>query len=66
MSEVICDRRKKARGKAQVHETVVRPVMMYSLEMVALSERQEVELAVAELRMLRIFFWNDEDADIFH
>lgn len=65
MSEVICDRRKKARGKAQVHETVVRPVMMYGLEM-ALSERQEVELEVAELRMLKILFWNDEDADIFH
>ncbi|KAF7710422.1 hypothetical protein C0J45_1609, partial [Silurus meridionalis] len=39
---VICDRR-----------TVVRPALLYGLETVALNKRQEVELEVAELKMLR-------------
>ncbi|KAF7700092.1 hypothetical protein C0J45_11115, partial [Silurus meridionalis] len=48
---VICDRRVKVKGK--VYGTVVRPAMLYGLETVAMSKRQEVELEVAELKMLR-------------
>ncbi|KAF7702399.1 hypothetical protein HF521_001682 [Silurus meridionalis] len=50
---VICDRRVSVRVKGKVYRTVVRPVMLYGLETVALSKRQEVELEVAELKMLR-------------
>ncbi|KAI5099908.1 hypothetical protein C0J45_10460, partial [Silurus meridionalis] len=50
---VICDRRVSPRVKGKVYRTVVRPAMLYSLETVALSKRQEVELEVAELKMLR-------------
>ncbi|KAI5107698.1 U6 snRNA-associated Sm-like protein LSm6 isoform X1 [Silurus meridionalis] len=50
---VICDRRVSARVKEKVHRTVVRPEMLYGLETVALSKRQEAELEVAELKMLR-------------
>ncbi|KAI5617633.1 hypothetical protein C0J50_22801 [Silurus asotus] len=50
---VICDRRVSVRVKGKVYRTVVRPAMLYGLETVALSKRQEVELEVAELKMLR-------------
>ncbi|KAI5618911.1 hypothetical protein C0J50_21582, partial [Silurus asotus] len=52
-ARVICDRRVSARMKGKVYRTVVRPEMLYGLETVALSKRQEVELEVAELKMLR-------------
>ncbi|KAI5093285.1 hypothetical protein C0J45_16423, partial [Silurus meridionalis] len=47
---VICDSRVSARMK--VYKTVVRPEMLYGLETVALSKRQEAELEVAELKLL--------------
>ncbi|KAI5085808.1 hypothetical protein C0J45_1025, partial [Silurus meridionalis] len=50
---VICKSRVSARMKGNVYRTVVRPAMLYGLETVALSKRQETELEVAELKMLR-------------
>ncbi|KAI5106417.1 hypothetical protein C0J45_4114, partial [Silurus meridionalis] len=49
---VISDR--SARVKGKVYRTLVRPAMLYGLETVALSKRQEVKLEVAELKMLRL------------
>ena len=37
----------------KVYKTVVRPAMMYGLETLAIGRRQETELEVAELMMLR-------------
>ncbi|XP_051780741.1 uncharacterized protein LOC127527129 [Erpetoichthys calabaricus] len=53
VSGVICDRRISARVKGKVYRTVVRPAMLYGLETVALTRKQETELEVAELKMLR-------------
>ena len=53
VSGVICDQRLSAKVKGKVYRMVVRPAMMYGLETVALTKKQEVELEVAELRMLR-------------
>ena len=53
MSGVICDRRLSACVKGKVYKTVVRPAMLYGLETVPLTKKQEAELAVAELKMLR-------------
>ena len=53
VSGVICDRRVSARVKGKVYKMVVRPAMLYGLEAVALTKRQEAELEVAELKMLR-------------
>ena len=53
MSGVICDRRVPARVKGKVCEVAVRPAMLYGLETVALKKRQEVEMEVAELKMLQ-------------
>ncbi|KAK3568487.1 hypothetical protein QTP86_008540 [Hemibagrus guttatus] len=50
---VLCDRKISARIKGKVYRTVVRPAMMYGLETVSLRKRQESELEVAELKMLR-------------
>ncbi|KAK3528551.1 hypothetical protein QTP70_002791 [Hemibagrus guttatus] len=53
VSGVLCDRKISARIKAKVYRTVVRPAMLYGLETVSLRKRQESELEVAELKMLR-------------
>ena len=52
MSGVICDRRVPARVKGKVYKVAVRPAMLYGLETVALTKRQEAEMGVAELKML--------------
>ena len=41
MSGVICDRRVPARVKGKVYKVAVRPAMLYELETVALTKRQE-------------------------
>ena len=38
--------------KGKVYKMVVRPAMLYGLETVPLTKKQEVELVVAELKML--------------
>ncbi|KAK3515253.1 hypothetical protein QTP70_013016, partial [Hemibagrus guttatus] len=53
VSGVLCDRNISARIKGKVYRTVVRPAMLYGLETVSLKKRQESELEVAELKMLR-------------
>ena len=53
MSGVICDRRVPARVKGKVYRVAMRPAMLYGLETVALTKRQEAEMEVAELKMLR-------------
>ncbi|KAK3538187.1 hypothetical protein QTP70_032945 [Hemibagrus guttatus] len=53
VSGVLCERKISARIKGKVYRTVVRPAMMYGLETVSLRKRQESELEVAELKMLR-------------
>ncbi|KAK3543094.1 hypothetical protein QTP70_010647 [Hemibagrus guttatus] len=50
---VLCDRKISARIKGKVYRTVVRAAMLYGLETVTLRKRQESELEVAELKMLR-------------
>ncbi|KAK3542012.1 hypothetical protein QTP86_010329 [Hemibagrus guttatus] len=50
---VLCERKISARIKAKVYRTVVRAAMLYGLETVSLRKRQESELEVAELKMLR-------------
>ena len=53
MSGLLCDKRVSARLKGKIHRTVIRPAMMYGLETVATTKRQEAELEVAEMKMLR-------------
>ncbi|KAK3569572.1 hypothetical protein QTP86_001661 [Hemibagrus guttatus] len=54
VSGVLCDQKISARIKGKVYRTVVRPAMLYGLETVSLRKRQESELEVAELKMLRL------------
>ncbi|KAK3528289.1 hypothetical protein QTP86_030040 [Hemibagrus guttatus] len=53
VSGVLCDQKISARIKGKVYRTVVRAAMLYGLETVSLRKRQESELEVAELKMLR-------------
>ena len=53
MLGVMCDKRGSERMKGKVNKTVVRPEMLYGLEIVALTKRQKAELEVAEVKMLR-------------
>ncbi|KAK3514285.1 hypothetical protein QTP70_012904 [Hemibagrus guttatus] len=53
VSGVLCDTKISARIKGKVYRTVVRLAMLYGLETVSLRKRQESELEVAELKMLR-------------
>ncbi|KAK3548848.1 hypothetical protein QTP70_021035, partial [Hemibagrus guttatus] len=53
VSGVLCDRKISTRIKGKVYRTVVRPAMLYGLETVSLRKRQESELEVAELKMLK-------------
>ena len=59
---VMCDKRMPARLKGRVYTAVIRPAMMYGLETVPLTKRQEKEMEVAEMRMLRWSLgWTRED-----
>ncbi len=42
-----------AKVKGKVFSSVVRPAMLYGMVMVALTKRQEGELKVAKMKMLR-------------
>ena len=53
MPGVICDRRLPARVIGNVYKVAVRPAMLYGLETVVLMKRQEADMEVAELKMLR-------------
>ena len=52
MSRVSCDKRVE-RERERERERVVRPAVLYGLEMVVLTKRQVAELEVAEQKMLR-------------
>ena len=52
ISGVICDRKLPARVK-KVYSSVVRPAMVYELEMVAVKKKKVEEMKVAEMKMLR-------------
>ncbi|XP_077407522.1 uncharacterized protein LOC144038707 [Vanacampus margaritifer] len=53
VSGVMCDRRVSAKMKGKVYKTVVRLAILFGLETVPLRKRQEAELEVAEMKMLR-------------
>ena len=53
MAGVICDRRVPARVKGKVYKVAVRPAMLYGLDTVAPTKRQEAEMEVTDLKMLR-------------
>lgn len=50
---ILCDRRVPAKVKGKLFKTMVRPAMLYGMEAVAVTQRQEATLEVAEMKMLR-------------
>ena len=53
VSGVLCDRKVPLSLKGKLHKVVVRPAVMYSMETLAVTQRMEKKLEVAEMRMLR-------------
>ena len=53
MSGVLCDRKLSARVKGKMYKSVVRPAMLYGIEMVAVMEREMGKMEVTELKMVR-------------
>ena len=53
VSGALCDRKLSARVKDKMCKSVVRPVMLYGMETVAVTERQVGKKEVAELKMVR-------------
>ena len=53
VSGVICDRRLPARVTGKVYSSVLKPAMVYGLEMMAVTKKQVEEMEVAEMKMLR-------------
>lgn len=52
MSGVICDKRLSVRVKGESYNAMVRLEILYGLEMVPLTKRQEPQLESADLKML--------------
>ena len=50
---VICDRRASAKVKRKVYKSVIEPTMLYVPETVPFIKKQEAELEVAKLKILR-------------
>ena len=50
---VLCNRKLSARVKGRIYNSVVRPALMYRMEMVAVTDRQVKKLEVVELKMVR-------------
>ena len=53
ISGVLCDRKLSARVKGKMYKCVVRPVIMYGMETVAVTDKQVGKLEVTELKMFR-------------
>lgn len=52
MSGMLCEKKLSPASKERIYTTVVRPAMLYGMETLTMSGKQE-ELDVAELKMLR-------------
>ena len=53
VSGVLCNRKLSAKVKGKMYKSVVRPTILYGMEMVAVMERQMEKMEVAELKMVR-------------
>ena len=50
---VLCDKRVPEKVKGKMYKTIARPAMLYGMETVAMTKRQERKMEVAEMKMLR-------------
>ena len=53
MTGVLCDRKLSASVKGEMYKSVVRPAMLYGMEMMAVTERKVGQMKVAEFKMVR-------------
>ena len=53
MSVFLCGRKLSALVKSIMHNSIVRPAMLYGMETVAVTERQAGKMEVAKLKMVK-------------
>ena len=53
MTGVLCDKKVPTRAKGKIYSTVVQPAMLYAMEVVPLSAKQEGQLEVAKMKRCR-------------
>ena len=53
ITTVLCDRRVPPKLKSRLYKVMVRPAMLYGIEALAVTKRQESKMEVAEMEMLR-------------
>ena len=53
VSGVVCGRKLSAKVKGKLYQSVIGPAMLYGMEAVAMTEKQEGKMEVAELKMVR-------------
>ena len=58
MTGVLCDKKALTRVKGKIYSIVVRPAVLYAVEVVPLSAKQERQLEVVEMKMCR---WVDQE-----
>ena len=62
MTGVLCDKKIPTRVKGKIYSTMVQPVMLYAMEVIPLSAKQERRLEVAEMKMCwRACGWTRRD-----
>lgn len=49
----MCDNKVADKVKRKLYKTMLRPVMLYGMEAVAMTKRQEEKMGVAEMKLLR-------------
>ena len=53
ITTVLCDRRVPPKLNGRLYKVMVRPAMLYGIEALTVTERQESKMEVAEMKMLR-------------
>ena len=60
ITRVMCDGRVSAKMKERLYKMIVRPAMLYGMEAVAVTKRQEDRIEVAEMKISEIFAGEDK------
>ena len=53
---MLCDRKAPVQVKGRLYKTMVRPAMLYGMESLPLTKKEEQKMEVAEMKMLRFTY----------
>ena len=64
ITTVLCDRRVPPKLKGRLYKVMVRPAMLYEIEALAVTKRQESKMEVAEMKMLRFSLGKNKNEQV--